>query len=338
MKRLLNILQVLLALALLGWGSKDASAACGRVTIADMNWSSAELTAYIDKFILENGYGCEVELVPGDTMPTTTSMTEKAEPDIAPEIWMVSVRQIINKAVEEGRLKIAGEILRDGGEEGWWIPKYMLDKHPELTTLKAVLKRPDLFPNPENKSRGALHNCPSGWNCQIITDNLYKAFEVEKAGFDLIDTGSAAGLDGSIAKAYNRKQGWLGYYWAPTAILGKYEMVKLDMGVGHDTREWDRCTGQGNCADPKRNDWTKSVVMTVTSASFAKEAPDAFKYLSRRSWSNKIVNSLLAYMDENQASGEEGAEKFLKEHEKLWSEWLPADVAKKVKTALKTVP
>ena len=251
-----------------------------------------------------------------------------------PEIWMNSVRQVVNKSVKEGRLKIAGEILSDGGEEGWWIPKYMVDKHPELTTLEAVLKRPDLFPNPENKKRGALYNCPSGWNCEIITSNLYKAFDVKKAGFDLIDTGSAAGLDGSIAKAYNRQQGWFGYYWSPTAILGKYDMVKLDMGVPHSSKEWDRCTGQGNCADPKKNDWTKSIVMTVTSNDFAKKSPEAFEYASKRAWPNKVVNEMLAYMDENQAGGEEGAEKFLKSHEALWTKWVPADVAKKVKAAL----
>lgn len=333
-KRIANALPILLALGLLGWNAGKATAACGRVTIADMNWASAELAAYVDKFILENGYGCDVDLVPGDTMPTTASMTEKAEPDIAPEIWMNSVRQVINKAVDEGRLKIAGEILSDGGEEGWWIPKYMVDRHPELTTLEAVLKRPDLFPNPEDKSRGALHNCPSGWNCEIITANLYKAFEVEKAGFDLIDTGSAAGLDGSIAKAYNRKEGWFGYYWAPTAILGKYDMVKLDLGVSHDAKEWDRCTGQANCTDPKPNNWTNSEVMTVTSASFAREAGDAFSYLSKRSWSNKTVNALLAYMDQNQATGEEGAEKFLRDYEKVWSKWVSSEIADKVKSAL----
>lgn len=314
--------------------ASTASADCGRVTIADMNWASAELAAYVDKFILENGYGCDVELVPGDTMPTTTSMSEKAEPDVAPEIWMNSVRQVINKAVDEDRLAKAAEILSDGGEEGWWIPKYMVDAHPELTTLEAVLKHPELFPNPEDESRGALHNCPSGWNCQIITDNLYRAFGVDKAGFDLIDTGSAAGLDGSIAKAYERKEGWFGYYWAPTAILGKYEMVKLDLGVGHDAKEWDRCTGQANCTDPKPNNWTKSVVQTITSADFATKSPEAFAYVSKRAWPNSVVNSLLAYMDQQQAGGEDGAEEFLKNHEDIWSEWVPADVAKKVKAAL----
>lgn len=35
-----------------------ADGTCGRVTIANMNWQSAELIAWVDKAILENGYGC----------------------------------------------------------------------------------------------------------------------------------------------------------------------------------------------------------------------------------------------------------------------------------------
>ena len=100
--------------------STHALAACGRVTIADMNWASAELAAHVDKFILENGYGCRVELVSSDEIPTIASMSEKGQPDVAPEVWMNSSHEFIDKAVKEGRLKIAGEILSDGGEEGRW--------------------------------------------------------------------------------------------------------------------------------------------------------------------------------------------------------------------------
>jgi UTP:GlnB (protein PII) uridylyltransferase len=31
-----------------------------------MNWQSAELLAQVDRFILQTGYGCQVELVAGD--------------------------------------------------------------------------------------------------------------------------------------------------------------------------------------------------------------------------------------------------------------------------------
>ena len=53
--------------------SSIANAECGKITIADWNWASGSLMANVDKVILENGYGCEVELVPGATMPTFPS-------------------------------------------------------------------------------------------------------------------------------------------------------------------------------------------------------------------------------------------------------------------------
>ena len=50
------------------------------------------LMAYVDKIMLEEGYGCDVELVAGATMPTFTSMNEKGEPDVAAEQWANAVQ------------------------------------------------------------------------------------------------------------------------------------------------------------------------------------------------------------------------------------------------------
>ena len=86
----------------LSWAT-IGNAACGKVSIAEMNWASASLMANVDKLILEKGYGCEVELVPGATMPTFTSMQEKGEPDIAPELWANAAKVELEAAVAEGK-------------------------------------------------------------------------------------------------------------------------------------------------------------------------------------------------------------------------------------------
>lgn len=306
---------------------------CGEVTIANMNWQSAEVIAEIDKFILSEGYGCDAELIAGDTMPTFTSMNEKGEPDLAPELWVNAVREPLDAAVGEGRMIVAAEVLSDGGQEGWWIPKYIAEAHPDIKTVEDALAHPELFPAPEDESIGAVHNCPSGWNCQISTGNLFKAYGAEEKGFELVDTGSAAGLDGSIAKAYEREEGWLGYYWAPTAILGRYEMVQLDMGE-HDKEQWDTCTAVLDCADPKINGWAKSEVFSVVTDSFAEKAGVAMDYIGKRQWGNDTVNILLSWMTENQATGEEGALYFLENNEEVWSAWVSPEAAEKIKAAL----
>ena len=112
----------------------------------------------------------------------------------------------------------------------------------------------------------------------------------------LVDTGSAAGLDGSIAKANERKQGWLGYYWAPTAILGKYNMVKLDAGVPHDKTAFESCNTKTECDKPEKTDWAKSEVFTVVTERFKKIAGPANDYLAKRGWNNVTVNQLLSWM------------------------------------------
>ncbi|MDD2882611.1 MAG: ABC transporter substrate-binding protein [Rhodoferax sp.] len=313
---------------------QPAATACGKVTVANMNWQSAEVLAHIDKIILSKGYGCDVELVPGDTMPTLTAMMEKGKPDVAPEAWINAVREPLDAAVKAGRLHYAAEALTDGGIEGWWIPKYLAEAHPEIKTIDDALKQPKLFPAPEVKDKGGIYNCPAGWNCQLTTGAAFKAWDAAKKGFVLVNTGSAAGLDGSIAKAYERKQGWLGYYWAPTSILGKYEMVKLDAGVPLDKKGFEGCNTKVDCEKPVKSDWPKAVVFTVITDSFKKAGGPAVGYLETRSWRNDTVNQLLAWMTDNQATGEDGAKYFLKSHPEIWTTWVAPDVAEKIKAGL----
>lgn len=329
-----KLLATAAALPLLAIGSA-AFAACGSITEASMNWQSAEVLANLDKIILTEGYGCQVELVPSDTVPAITGLVEKGEPTIVPEGWVGLLPKVIEKGIADGKMIELGKSLSDGGQQGWFMPKYVQDAHPEIKTVADVLAHPELFPAPEDASKGAIYNGPAGWGGTVTTAQLFKGFGAEAKNFVLVDTGSAAGLDGSIAAAYEQKQGWVGYYWAPTALLGKFEMVKLDFGVPLDMEEWKRCTSVADCADPKPNDWPTDEVYTLVSKPFSESTdPAVLDYLGKRSWSNATVNALMAWMTDNQATGEDGAKEFLKTHEEIWTPWVSPEAAEKIKAAL----
>jgi glycine betaine/proline transport system substrate-binding protein len=321
-----------LGVALLLASCATSRADCGHVKIAEMSWGSAEVAADVVKTILEKGYGCRAELIPGDTVPTITAMSERSEPDIAPELWINAAKDVIERAVNEKRLTVAGHILADGGQEGWYVPRYMVEAHPELTTLEAVLKRPDLFPDPEEKGKGRFYSCPAGWACQIVNDNLYRAYGLQKTGFTKFDPGSGEGLAAAIARAYERKQPIFTYYFGPTAVLGKYPMVRLG-GMTHDPASWP-CMSKPECPDPKPNMYPPAEVIVAQTTKFAAAAPDAAAFLGKLSWKNDVVNELLAWKDDKHATGEETAERFLKMHEEVWTTWVNADVAAKVKKGL----
>lgn len=316
-------------------GSAMAQSQCSDVTIAAMNWQSAEVLASLDSFILQHGYGCEVSVISGDTVPTLTSMAERGQPDIAPEGWVDLVPEVINRGISEGKLIATGPALSDGAQQGWFIPKYVADANPDIKTIGDALKHPELFPAPEERGKGAVHNGPQGWGGTVVTSQLFKAYDAEAAGFVLVDTGSAAGLDGSIARAYEREQGWIGYYWAPTAILGRYAMVRLGFDAPHDAGEWARCNSVAECPDPKINEWPADSVLTVVTSDFAGRAgAPVLTYLENRSWSNETVNGLLAWMTDNQATGDDGARYFLENHRDLWTQWVTPEVAERIDAAL----
>ena len=322
-----------LGLALL-LGTNVAMAECGDVQIAEMNWASAQLMANVDKIILEEGYGCNVELVPGDTMPTFTSLNEKGEPDVAPELWINAVRDPLKMALDEGRLQSANDNPISGLGEGWWVPPYVVENHPDLKTVLDVLERPDLFPDAEDPSKGAFVGCPAGWGCQLTNASLFRAFKMADKGWKLVDPGSAAGLDGSMSKAVNRGENWFGYYWSPTALIGRHKMVKLDFGVPFvGSEHWDGCIvkPEQECADPQPSSWTKSEVHTVVTDEFAKNAgAEVMEYLRNRVYPGEVMNGMLVYMDENQAEGSDAAAEFLRAHPDLWKAWVTDDAAMKV--------
>eukprot|EP00036_Acanthoecidae_sp_10tr_P001933 CAMPEP_0182942574 /NCGR_PEP_ID=MMETSP0105_2-20130417/50933_1 /TAXON_ID=81532 ORGANISM="Acanthoeca-like sp., Strain 10tr" /NCGR_SAMPLE_ID=MMETSP0105_2 /ASSEMBLY_ACC=CAM_ASM_000205 /LENGTH=321 /DNA_ID=CAMNT_0025082323 /DNA_START=142 /DNA_END=1107 /DNA_ORIENTATION=- len=310
---------------------------CGDVTIAEWNWASGELMANVDKIILEEGYGCDVELVPGATTTTFASMNEKGDPDVAGELWINAVREPLDIALAEGTLHAILEGPITGLGEGWWVtPKFAAD-HPELDTVEKVLEHPELFPYAEDESKGAFIGCPAGWGCQLVNANLYRAFDMEAKGWVLVDPGSAAGLDGSMSKAVERDENWFGYYWSPTAMIGKYEMVLLPFEAEFaGTDNWDGCIAKAeqDCADPQPTAWTKSEVFTVITDEFKNEAGPAVDYLSKRIFPGEVMNGMLVYMSDNQATGEDAAYEFLKTQEDVWSTWVSPEVVEKVKSEL----
>ena len=323
------------ALWLAGFLSLVAShahaAECGRVRIAEMSWGSAAIIAHIERLILERGYGCQVEMIAGDTVPTTTSMSERQEPDIAPELWTNTNRDVIERGVREGRLKIAAKVLSDGGVEGWYIPKFMVDEHPELTTLQAVLKRPDLFPDAEAPGKGRFYTCPAGWACQIVNDNLFKAYGLAEAGFVAFDPGSGESLAAVIAKSHERHEPFFGYYFGPTAVLGRYPLVRLE-GMKHDPATWD-CMSKPNCATPRPNMYPPAEVIGVVTAQFAERNPEAFAFVQRVSWPNATVSAILAWQEDKRATAAEAAEHFLATQDAIWTRWVPGEVAAKLRVA-----
>ena len=289
---------------------------CGDVSITEMNWASAAIVTNVAKFILEQGYQCNVQVVPSSTVPAVTSLAENGEPDIVTEMWTNGGGPAYVKLKEEGRVAELAPVLSPGGVEGWFIPKWLADKHPELTTIDGIMANPELV--------GArFNNCPEGWGCRILNDNLQRALGVEDSGIEIFNHGSGETLATSIAAAFEDEEPWFGYYWAPTAVLGKYEMVKVELGpVDAEVHARNQDKDRDN---PEISDFPPSPVWTVVTSEFSTERPAIAAMLSQMTFDVGVMNGILAWQDANGASAEEAAVNYLLNNKDEWSAWLNED-------------
>ncbi len=299
---------------------------CGEVSITEMNWASSAIVTQVAKFLLEQGYGCSVQTVPSSTVPAVTSLAENGEPDIVTEMWTNGGGPAYVKLREEGRVKELAPVLDPGGVEGWWIPTWLAEEHPELKTIDGILANPDLV-------GGRFNNCPEGWGCRILNDNLARALGVADSGIEIFNHGSGETLATSIASAFENKEPWFGYYWAPTKVLGKYEMTKVELGpvdpeIHARNQEKDR-------AAPEISDFPPSPVWTVVTKEFAAEKPEVSAMLSKLTFDVDVMSSILAWQDENGASAEEAAVNFLLNNKDVWAGWLNDEAKGKLANILK---
>ena len=298
--------------ALLVASAGAAHAECGEVTITEMDWASSTVVTAVSVFLMEQGYGCDVTIFPSSTNPAITSVAETGRPDILTELW-VNTAPGYPELRDSGRVDPLGAVLSDGGQEGWWIPQYLADAHPELTTLEGLLANPELV-------GGRFHNCPDGWACRVVNDNLIRAVDMEAAGFEVFNHGSGETLATSIAAAYTDGEPWVGYYWAPTSILGQYPMVMIDMGPFD--ADIHACNASNDCADPAVSPYPTADVLTVVTVDFGDREPDIAEFMSNVSFTNAQMGEILAWQEENSASAEEAAVYFLTSYPDVWSGWI----------------
>lgn len=293
-------------------GAGAANAACGEVSITEMDWASSAVVTNVAKFLMEQGYGCDVKVIPSTTVPAITSLAETGEPDIVTELW-TSYTPVYFELKEAGKVEELSKVLSDGGVEGWWVPKYLVDEHPELATLEGIKANPDLV-------GGRFHDCPVGWGCDITNFNNFKAAGLADNGIERFQHGSGETLATAIASAYENKEPWFGYYWAPTSVLGSYPMVLVETAPYDEATH--NCNTAEDCATPGISAYPTADVVTTASAAFIEREPAVAAMLRNMSFDNNQMNTVLAWQESNGSTYEEAAVYFLTSYKDTWASWL----------------
>lgn len=344
MKQILRLtsyaLVALVVIALMG-GLTPASAK-KTIIFADFGWDSAQVHNRIAGIIIEKGLGYPIKFVQGETIMLNTALIQAKggeAPNVNMETWTENWQELYDEGLAKGKDTSHNQGFVNLGSnfpnsvQGWYVPRYMIEGDtkrgikataPDLKSVSDLPKYWKLFKDPEDPRKGRFYSCIPGWSCALVNEKKFKAYGIEKY-YNIMQPGSGPALAASMETAYKRGKPWLGYYWAPTWVLGKLDMVQLEEPK-FDQKIWE---------STKACEYPAVKCDIIVHKKLPKEAPEVVAFLKKYETTLDINNKFLAYMKDNKAKTDEAAVWFLKNYQNLWTKWVSSDVAAKVKAAIK---
>lgn len=303
-------------------GAQAACTTSKPLRLGGLDWESGQIMTAILSRLLRDGYGCQTEIVPGSTTTLETALMQN-DIQIIAEQW-VGRSAVMDRAEQAGQVKVLGNTLKGGAEQGWYVPQYVKEAHPDLNRVEDLPRFAHLFPNPEQPGQARLLNCPAGWVCEGFNTRL-----LDNAGlsprYANVLPGTGAALDAEIAAAIEQRKPVLFYYWQPSALMAKYQLYRIGFPP-HDPSCWAALLNRDK---PTRcvSGFPVSKLAMAVSANFYRQHPELVRLIERIQFEPALLNGLMLDMAENHRKADAQAGLFLRDYPEVWSAWV-SDEAK----------
>jgi glycine betaine/proline transport system substrate-binding protein len=257
-------------------GGKD----CGKVVLNEQAWAGSTANTYIAKAALEDKLGCQVEVTKIAEIPVFQAMAD-GKVDAVLEDWQHTDEYA--KYIDKGGTVVQGGPLGVEGHIGWFIPKYLMDEHPEFATYEGLKGKEDLFKTPESGNQGMfLGGDPS---------YVQKDKELIKAlGLNLkhVTAGAEPAQVARWSQLYKQKKPVLFYWYTPQYLNQEFDLAEVKLPprdqAAKDCKDDSKAGGdpqQYNC------EYDVTIINKLFSKKFADSGSPAYDVLKKMKLTNE---------------------------------------------------
>jgi glycine betaine/proline transport system substrate-binding protein len=313
------------------------------IVFAELDYDSVNIFTEAARLILEEGFGCETDAIPGTTLPLLQGSI-RGDVDVTMEVWTDNTPEFWREALSAGTVRELSPVFDDAAQ-GFYVPRYLVEgdaergiepQAPDLRHVDDLPQYAELFRDPEQPDKGRLYNCVIGWYCEGINNVKMEVYGLDEH-FTNFRPGTGVALETTMQTAYTLGEPWLGYYWEPTGILGRLDMLRLE-----EPPFTDECFEHMNAMTDTPEDATMAcdypIVVAVVGlgANFADTVPGPIEgFLDAIELPTATINELLAFMEANDVGTDAAALELLRSYPDAWTGWLADDaVVERVRNAI----
>ena len=284
-----------------GGGSK------GTVNIAVNPWVGYTADAAVVKYILEKKMGYTAVLKDLKEEVSWQGFGT-GEVDVILENW--GHPDLEKKYITDDKVAMDAGQTGNVGIIGWYVPKWLVDAHPDITDYKNLNKYAALFKTSESGDLGQF----------LGTDPSYVQYDealIKNLGlnFKVIFTGSENATIQAIKTAVSQKKALLFYWWDPQWLNSTTDLVRI--ALPPYTAGCDADKVKVAC------DYPETPLNKVISVKFNTNGGAAATFIKNFKWTNADQNAVAGYITNDGMTAEAAAQKWVDANEAVWKAWIP---------------
>lgn len=312
---------VLLAAALAACGddsksssSNDSGSTGKAVTLAVNPWTGSAVNAYVAKAVIEANLSTPVEIIKIDENATWVGLDDGSI-DAVLEVWPSGHAADYQTYVTDKKSVVDLGKLGPAAKIGWYVPKFVVDAHPELATWEGF-KDPELAKLFATAESGDLGQFTMGDPSYVTYDEQI----IANLGLSLkyVVAGSEAALLTAIDQSIADQKPLLMQFWKPHWKQLEVDLVEVKLPDITPACEASLAAADGLYAC----DYPIDELYKAANAGLEAKNPKAFALLSTMTLTTEQQSEIAGYVDRDGLTAEAAAKKWVDANPDVWKAWL----------------
>ena len=270
---------------------------CATTNLAMNDWVGYTADAAVYTALAEQ-LGCEVNQVSVNEQVAWQGFAS-GEIDAIIENW--GHPDLVESYIDQQQV---AEDLGPTGNEGvigWFVPPWMAEEHPDITSWENLNSYADLFATSESGGQGQLLDGSPSYvtNDEALVTNLGLDYEVVYAG-------SEAALISAFQSAEANRTPLLGYFYEPHWLFDTLPLVQVELP--EYTEGCDAVAEDVDCGYPAYE------LNKIASSDWVDTDSPAVQLMQNFTWTNEDQNTVAGYISSDGMSPEDAAARWIEEN------------------------